>query len=201
MGAGTGCTRRRRSSNWQLSSVRHDFRGQAPTANTSGRDRTQLSTARGNSPWQAQDTSPLHEPPLFKRHHQQPVSPFSLHLHDRPIQAIGISAFFGFSAPLRCQHPPRNPSTSSILIHRHPAGPPPHHTLAMARPQQDQFIDEDDEEEVCPLCVEEFDLGDKNFRPCPCGYQVSPLPSLTHLASNLPARRYASSVTTTSRRP
>lgn len=24
-----------------------------------------------------------------------------------------------------------------------------------------------------PLCVEEFDLSDKNFRPCPCGYQVS----------------------------
>lgn len=23
-----------------------------------------------------------------------------------------------------------------------------------------------------PLCVEEFDLSDKNFRPCPCGYQV-----------------------------
>jgi RING/Ubox like zinc-binding domain len=40
-------------------------------------------------------------------------------------------------------------------------------------PPQDQFIDDDDEEEVCPLCVEEFDLTDKNFRPCPCGYQVS----------------------------
>jgi CCR4-NOT transcription complex subunit 4 len=38
--------------------------------------------------------------------------------------------------------------------------------------QQDQFID-DDEEEVCPLCVEELDLTDKGFRPCPCGYQVS----------------------------
>lgn len=24
-----------------------------------------------------------------------------------------------------------------------------------------------------PLCIEEFDLSDKNFRPCPCGYQVS----------------------------
>ncbi|TLD32576.1 General negative regulator of transcription subunit 4 [Venturia nashicola] len=42
----------------------------------------------------------------------------------------------------------------------------------MARIQQDQFIDEDEEEEVCPLCVEEFDLGDKYFRPCPCGYQI-----------------------------
>lgn len=30
-----------------------------------------------------------------------------------------------------------------------------------------------------PLCVEEFDLSDKNFRPCPCGYQVL-LPSFLH---------------------
>ncbi|EGX95713.1 CCR4-NOT core complex subunit Not4, putative [Cordyceps militaris CM01] len=35
---------------------------------------------------------------------------------------------------------------------------------------QDSIIDE--EEEVCPLCIEEFDLSDKNFRPCPCNYQV-----------------------------
>ncbi|KAK3394906.1 RNA recognition domain-containing protein [Podospora didyma] len=35
---------------------------------------------------------------------------------------------------------------------------------------QDQFIDEEDE--VCPLCIEEFDLSDRNFRPCPCGYQI-----------------------------
>lgn len=26
---------------------------------------------------------------------------------------------------------------------------------------------------LSPLCVEEFDLSDKNFKPCPCGYQVS----------------------------
>ena len=24
----------------------------------------------------------------------------------------------------------------------------------------------------CPLCMEEMDLSDQNFRPCPCGYQV-----------------------------
>jgi len=41
----------------------------------------------------------------------------------------------------------------------------------MSRIQQDQFVD-DEEEECCPLCVEEFDLSDRNFRPCPCGYQV-----------------------------
>ncbi|KAF2193390.1 hypothetical protein K469DRAFT_712144 [Zopfia rhizophila CBS 207.26] len=41
----------------------------------------------------------------------------------------------------------------------------------MSRIQQDQFVD-DEEDECCPLCVEEFDLSDKNFRPCPCGYQI-----------------------------
>lgn len=25
---------------------------------------------------------------------------------------------------------------------------------------------------ISPLCVEEFDIQDRNFRPCPCGYQV-----------------------------
>jgi hypothetical protein len=25
----------------------------------------------------------------------------------------------------------------------------------------------------CPLCMEEIDVTDKYFRPCPCGYQVS----------------------------
>ncbi|KAI8580645.1 hypothetical protein K450DRAFT_236589 [Umbelopsis ramanniana AG] len=24
----------------------------------------------------------------------------------------------------------------------------------------------------CPLCMEELDLSDRNFRPCPCGYQI-----------------------------
>ncbi|KAF2628828.1 hypothetical protein BU25DRAFT_409854 [Macroventuria anomochaeta] len=41
----------------------------------------------------------------------------------------------------------------------------------MSRLQYDQFVD-DDEDECCPLCVEEFDLSDRNFRPCPCGYQI-----------------------------
>ncbi|KAK6462167.1 transcriptional repressor general negative regulator of transcription subunit 4 [Scheffersomyces coipomensis] len=38
-------------------------------------------------------------------------------------------------------------------------------------PTDDSFIS-DDEEEYCPLCVEEMDISDKNFRPCPCGYQI-----------------------------
>lgn len=36
---------------------------------------------------------------------------------------------------------------------------------------EDSFLSED-EEELCPLCVEEMDISDRNFKPCPCGYQV-----------------------------
>lgn len=45
------------------------------------------------------------------------------------------------------------------------------HTSAMSRSYSDQVID-DDEAETCPLCIEEFDISDYNFFPCPCGYQV-----------------------------
>jgi len=41
----------------------------------------------------------------------------------------------------------------------------------MSHIQQDQVIS-DEENELCPLCIEEFDLSDRNFHPCPCGYQV-----------------------------
>ncbi len=53
----------------------------------------------------------------------------------------------------------------------------------MSRTLQDQFID-DEEEETCPLCVEEFDLDDKNFKPCPCGYQVSSFSRFPNLAAH-----------------
>jgi CCR4-NOT transcription complex subunit 4 len=33
--------------------------------------------------------------------------------------------------------------------------------------------DEDDLDTHCPLCVEEMDVSDRNFIPCPCGYRVS----------------------------
>lgn len=28
------------------------------------------------------------------------------------------------------------------------------------------------DEMECPLCLEEIDISDANFKPCPCGYQV-----------------------------
>lgn len=30
----------------------------------------------------------------------------------------------------------------------------------------------DEEDSDCPLCMEELDIADRNFRPCTCGYQV-----------------------------
>ena len=40
----------------------------------------------------------------------------------------------------------------------------------MSTPTGTLFTGEEDWD--CPLCMEEMDLSDKNFRPCPCGYQV-----------------------------
>ena len=33
-------------------------------------------------------------------------------------------------------------------------------------------MSDDEEDTHCPLCVEEMDVSDKNFIPCPCGYRV-----------------------------
>ncbi|QSL66263.1 hypothetical protein MERGE_000640 [Pneumocystis wakefieldiae] len=42
----------------------------------------------------------------------------------------------------------------------------------MSRQHQDSYISDDNEDVDCPLCMEEMDLSDRNFKPCPCGYQV-----------------------------
>ena len=63
---------------------------------------------------------------------------------------------------------------------------------------------DDEEEDICPLCVEEFDLSDKYFKPCPCGYQVSItwlLQCFWYRAPNFPALRYVSFATTISKLP
>ncbi|PLW07124.1 hypothetical protein PCASD_24794, partial [Puccinia coronata f. sp. avenae] len=31
---------------------------------------------------------------------------------------------------------------------------------------------ETEDEDLCPLCMEELDISDLNFRPCPCGYRI-----------------------------
>jgi hypothetical protein len=32
--------------------------------------------------------------------------------------------------------------------------------------------DSEESEDLCPLCMEELDITDRHFKPCPCGYQV-----------------------------
>ncbi|KAI8067561.1 regulator of Vps4 activity in the MVB pathway-domain-containing protein [Gongronella butleri] len=34
------------------------------------------------------------------------------------------------------------------------------------------MYDSDEEDIDCPLCMEELDIADRNFRPCTCGYQI-----------------------------
>lgn len=92
--------------------------------------------------------------------------------------SAGVSAFL---APFHSQHitaatrpgclaPHLN---SGCDLHSTPPHGASHFTVAMSKSiQQDSLIFDDDEEETCPLCVEEFDLTDKGFKPCPCGYQV-----------------------------
>jgi hypothetical protein len=38
--------------------------------------------------------------------------------------------------------------------------------------KMDSEVMEDTEDNLCPLCLEELDITDKNFKPCQCGYQV-----------------------------
>lgn len=54
--------------------------------------------------------------------------------------------------------------------------PPPSKVDTVAAQQcrlQDAYWSDDEEDMECPLCLEEIDLSDANFKPCPCGYQVS----------------------------
>lgn len=37
---------------------------------------------------------------------------------------------------------------------------------------QDDSSQSSKEDSECPMCLEELDLTDLNFKPCSCGYQV-----------------------------
>ncbi|KAF8333953.1 uncharacterized protein EI90DRAFT_3121331 [Cantharellus anzutake] len=42
----------------------------------------------------------------------------------------------------------------------------------LAGVQDAYWSDDEAEDSECPLCLEEMDLSDINFKPCPCGYQI-----------------------------
>ncbi|CBQ73085.1 related to MOT2-transcriptional repressor [Sporisorium reilianum SRZ2] len=66
--------------------------------------------------------------------------------------------------------PPTEPS--------HPANglPPAPNKFDVSQAQQcrlqDAYWSDEEEDMDCPLCLEEIDLSDANFKPCPCGYQI-----------------------------
>ncbi|KAF9653850.1 hypothetical protein BDM02DRAFT_3182296 [Thelephora ganbajun] len=42
----------------------------------------------------------------------------------------------------------------------------------LAGVQDAYWSDDEAEDQECPLCLEEMDISDLGFRPCPCGYQI-----------------------------
>ncbi|KZT59775.1 hypothetical protein CALCODRAFT_523211 [Calocera cornea HHB12733] len=47
-----------------------------------------------------------------------------------------------------------------------------HKTNVLSSVQDAYWSDDEAEDNECPLCLEEMDLSDMNFKPCPCGYQI-----------------------------
>ncbi|WFD30050.1 RING-type E3 ubiquitin transferase [Malassezia sp. CBS 17886] len=51
----------------------------------------------------------------------------------------------------------------------------PHADYGMAKAEsrtQDAYWSDDNDDNECPLCLEEIDISDANFKPCPCGYRI-----------------------------
>ncbi len=42
-------------------------------------------------------------------------------------------------------------------------------------------MSDDEEDYVCPICMDELDIADRGFTPCDCGYQVSGEGGMTDL--------------------
>ena len=84
------------------------------------------------------------------------------------VRASGFCAFRSLQAPSRWR-----PASSKIRLwtSRMTAG-----TLKLRNALETLFKSYADAF-TSPLCVEEFDISDRNFRPCPCGYQVNAAPS------------------------
>ncbi|OCH89107.1 hypothetical protein OBBRIDRAFT_41131 [Obba rivulosa] len=65
---------------------------------------------------------------------------------------------------------PHSPLPAPALHVNHASNQSKSHVLAGV---QDAYWSDDEAEDAeCPLCLEEMDISDLNFKPCPCGYQV-----------------------------
>ncbi|KAH0830320.1 hypothetical protein J3R83DRAFT_1690 [Lanmaoa asiatica] len=71
---------------------------------------------------------------------------------------------------------------ASTRLHGHPSLPAPvvhagfsaHQSKShvLAGVQDAYWSDDDTDDAECPLCLEEMDISDLNFKPCVCGYQI-----------------------------
>ncbi|KAF9001884.1 hypothetical protein BDQ17DRAFT_1306740 [Cyathus striatus] len=70
---------------------------------------------------------------------------------------------------------------TAARLHPHPSLPAPVVHAGFSIPQskshvlaglQDAYWSDEEEDAECPLCLEEMDISDLNFKPCICGYQI-----------------------------
>ncbi|CAE6413678.1 unnamed protein product, partial [Rhizoctonia solani] len=67
---------------------------------------------------------------------------------------------------------PRSPHVPHSTAHGHPITSSHAKSHVLAGVQDAYWSDDEDENLECPLCLEEMDLSDLHFKPCPCGYQI-----------------------------
>ena len=138
-----------------------------------------VATARQASRCSKQHSSPLQHASHARGHltpslNRVPSSPDPPSITGRRFCFLTASNFTPHPPPTTCPGPVALHLTSGRCdpLHTTTLGAR-HFTYTMSKGvQQDSLIFDDEEEETCPLCVEEFDLTDKGFKPCPCGYQV-----------------------------
>ncbi|ORE21605.1 hypothetical protein BCV71DRAFT_241504 [Rhizopus microsporus] len=63
----------------------------------------------------------------------------------------------------------RRNSDQSLSSTQSESGQP---TVDIVFEKEEKEENSDEEELECPLCMEELDIADRNFRPCPCGYKI-----------------------------
>ncbi|CAE6516714.1 unnamed protein product [Rhizoctonia solani] len=67
---------------------------------------------------------------------------------------------------------PRSPHVPHSTTNAHPIAASHAKSYVLAGVQDAYWSDDEDENLECPLCLEEMDLSDLHFKPCPCGYQI-----------------------------
>ncbi|KAG8701013.1 transcriptional repressor general negative regulator of transcription subunit 4 [Ceratobasidium sp. 394] len=67
---------------------------------------------------------------------------------------------------------PRSPHVPHSTVNGHSTSASHAKSHVLAGVQDAYWSDDEAENLECPLCLEEMDLSDLHFKPCPCGYQI-----------------------------